>query len=627
MFHDFEIYDFNMKEDVEVTPLKLYNLKPISKGSGKEMESLSSYLQRIAVSHCLPLSKLLSNLFHLQIKDDFSNGKVYSSHRINGNGDLTKITVKLLSEYTGRNDLKKLTLISTENLLSGHKLFRQQKAWCPVCLQEMVTSTLPIYEKLIWVINHYDYCVQHSVKLHDKCNKCMRYQKILPFKGKPGHCSNWNSWLGEMQNNYSGIFQEEIFHKSIQIEKLLDWVIERGNLNQYSFASSIRTIIQEVEKNLWKRKADFYNKELKISHSEMLRYAEGSTPTLGNILKISSVFKLDVIDLLQNNQINEFPLNFKIERLPTQEDSEMKHYLEEVLIVGEIISLSILSRIMRLEEATLCRRFPELTRKIVKKNREIAASKFKFSFQCNDRDSTNITIWLEKALNSRQITPLEEIAQQVNIPLETLRKKYRIIINRISEKNKIIRRENYNRDKRIIADLWEYLDGDIYVEPEVIANEYGPILRSVKYSYLWRKVQEKVKKSIEPKDDVEEADIDSFQIALLEIVELNNDNPPSVNSVCKALGKSRSFLMRHYPILIDIIYKKNKEAIERNRILTKLTRQEQLRETIMKIYSQGIYPSISKIQKEFNLNPYDKVLMNVWRETLKELGITIQISR
>lgn len=107
---------------------------------------------------------------------------------------------------------------------------------------------------------------------------------------------------------------------------------------------------------------------------------------------------------------------------------------------------------------------------------------------------------------------------------------------------------------------------------------------------------------------------------------LNTDNPPSVAQVCKEIGVSRGFLAKRFPDIIVIISKKYKEAINKKREQSKHLRQEEMRETVLKIWSKSIYPSISVVQKEFEFNTYEVELMNIWRETLIELGIPLRIS-
>ncbi|HDR7950140.1 TPA: hypothetical protein QCY38_003832 [Bacillus toyonensis] len=113
---------------------------------------------------------------------------------------------------------------------------------------------------------------------------------------------------------------------------------------------------------------------------------------------------------------------------------------------------------------------------------------------------------------------------------------------------------------------------------------------------------------------------------MLNIMNLNTDNPPSVAQVCKEIGVSRGFLAKRFPDIIVIISKKYKEAINKKREQSKHLRQEEMRETVLKIWSKSIYPSISVVQKEFEFNTYEVELMNIWRETLIELGIPLRIS-
>src|SRR5699024_3414051 len=148
----------------------------------------------------------------------------YAIH-INGLGEFSNVNIKIIERLTGQRNLSNLTLIKYRDVLSKMRLMKTNRTWCPDCLQQMKDTLHPPYEKLIWNINHYEVCVEHSTLLKSKCNQCGKLQGIIHTNSVIGYCHFCLHWLGEI-NTISGYnlgnISEESFYKSQQIEELFN---------------------------------------------------------------------------------------------------------------------------------------------------------------------------------------------------------------------------------------------------------------------------------------------------------------------------------------------------------------------------------------------------------------------
>lgn len=206
---------------IKQTPLephsRLAHLEPIGVGTPL-VESLTSYISRLAETHSLKLSTLFQFeiLPHLDKpyllagnKDDLYTG-TFSFWRvknlfeaINGLSDTSIRFVAALEHLTKRRDLKHLTLLNWINVLTPHTLLRRYKLWCPDCLEVWRTSKQPIYDPLLWNINEVKICSIHQKGLVSSCPHCNNQACLLGTKSRAGHCPVCEKWLGKSNNNDS----------------------------------------------------------------------------------------------------------------------------------------------------------------------------------------------------------------------------------------------------------------------------------------------------------------------------------------------------------------------------------------------------------------------------------------
>ncbi|MBT2643432.1 TniQ family protein [Bacillus sp. ISL-41] len=160
----------------------LYNLEPIGIGT-PYVESLTSYISRLALKHNVTISSLIKGVFaqttnKMYLKNNLSQGIFGDTAQyINGNSRVSSEYVDVFERLTSRSDLQQLTMSSWTGIFSKNVVGKYRK-WCPVCLKEWEDENKDLYEPLIWYISDITMCDKHIVELQEKCPNC---NKMLPY--------------------------------------------------------------------------------------------------------------------------------------------------------------------------------------------------------------------------------------------------------------------------------------------------------------------------------------------------------------------------------------------------------------------------------------------------------------
>lgn len=185
---------------------RLNNMSPIGLRSSL-VESLTSYVARLANSHCLPVGTLMEKEIAPVINKAHGGAnlhKIYNhTSTLNSTGVMAFDLVKALEKLTGQKNLDLLTLINWSNLLPQKSLLRHHRAWCPVCYQEWYSSGQVVYERLLWSLETIKICPVHRCLLHEICPYCQQKNLCLAWHTCSGYCSKCQKWLGLPLNELS----------------------------------------------------------------------------------------------------------------------------------------------------------------------------------------------------------------------------------------------------------------------------------------------------------------------------------------------------------------------------------------------------------------------------------------
>lgn len=186
----------------------LYHLAPQGLGTA-QVESLSSYLCRLAEAHHLPPRVLVYQAIlpywtaacqANPAEPAFRDTWISCVGKINGTGAWARLWTQALAALTLRADLEPLTLRPWRLVLPhGGRTLRRTRAWCPACYAAGAPTPGGIYDRLLWALAPVRWCPLHAAPLQDRCPAatCGRAQPVLGGAMRPGHCAYCFAWLGE----------------------------------------------------------------------------------------------------------------------------------------------------------------------------------------------------------------------------------------------------------------------------------------------------------------------------------------------------------------------------------------------------------------------------------------------
>jgi len=198
--------------DVTVPPLpsrsRLYHLEPIGIDT-PGVESLTSYMLRLAEAHCISLRDLaISEVLPLLTQTGevgapalFSYGALLgNAQALNGMSIMATSGVRALEKLTLYKDLQLLTMLPWANVISKYGIFRTSQAWCPLCYEEWHINKETIYNPLLWSLKVVRVCLHHKRILNERCPslQCQKPIPILHSRSRLGYCPYCNHWLGNV---------------------------------------------------------------------------------------------------------------------------------------------------------------------------------------------------------------------------------------------------------------------------------------------------------------------------------------------------------------------------------------------------------------------------------------------
>lgn len=223
-------------------------------------------------------------------------------YEINELGKLAEDFAQCLSDLTGCSTLRSLTLLSWNGVIPARGLFRQSKAWCPMCLEDWEKNKREIYEPLLWNFKEVNSCAIHGIKLKMRCPNCRREIPVLSRKSRNGFCSFCGCWLGSPDYNQDERMSLEQasweYFVVINIESLLkigsDLSFSPSGNNIYTF---LKTAIDKAG-----GKGGF-SRGFGIPKTTVRTWYDGKhKPSLHAILKICYRLNCNIAEIFKLNQ-------------------------------------------------------------------------------------------------------------------------------------------------------------------------------------------------------------------------------------------------------------------------------------------------------------------------------------
>jgi hypothetical protein len=265
-----------------------------------EIESISSYVHRVACIHHVSVGQLLNYSFgwysekhgcHLS-HDYGACGKIAALSRPKSSSE---DLIKVLSYVTGEKNLRSGTFLPVDKALDrAVGQFASNIRWCPSCMQEYALAEDPGYFKLIWTLLDITHCPEHRVALIDKCPECDSHQDGFGKKTICRVCQKCGASLGWYAKPNEIIPSWEV--NGMDLVRFVDKLAKNPNINYPE--DGLRKLLSSVFDKAWERQEEDLLWS-KIPRDEYLGLTCGNTTvSLQVARRLSARLGVELHDLL-----------------------------------------------------------------------------------------------------------------------------------------------------------------------------------------------------------------------------------------------------------------------------------------------------------------------------------------
>lgn len=435
---------FIIKSPCLLPPSRLSNLKPIGIGTPM-VESLVSYIYRLAMAHCWTLNTLfefeilpLLNIPNIRRRKRSQHmaasvlGKAQRwFERINGASETTAKLTAAIECLTLRDDISFLSFLPWCNIFSPENLTRKYKAWCPDCYSEWRASGNLIYEPLLWTVHAVQICVRHQIYLTHLCPNCNENLQWLSARSFPGYCSKCSGWLGVSGNN-SG--KQGALLKGSKLESH-SWIAnnvgqllaassnQRRKSTQENVVRSLSICIENICKGIPNRFAKIIGKpkstlwgwthhKTKLSLIDLLRICYCTGPSLLDFLTRDFDPTLLPVPKAPLAELGHSTRRYLRKPLINQNDimQRLHNFLDEKT---KPVSMQKVAGILKQDERTLRHKYPEICRQISKRFLNFTSKCSKDKWDKLDEEILGVVLQLH---NTGQRISRRNIAALLNKP-------------------------------------------------------------------------------------------------------------------------------------------------------------------------------------------------------------------
>lgn len=438
------IYDFwEINYPIIPTRSRLFPIEPIGV-STPLVESLSSYLMRLAASHTVLLRVLAKQEIRSVIPKSYKSGDLFCiKHRtgtVNGTGVIAFDLVQALEKLTFRKDLTFLTLLKWSQVFPQRQLTRPVKAWCPICYQNWFSDNKIIYDPLLWSFQEVNICLKHKIPLKTCCPHCYSELPPLASNSRPGYCNYCEQWLGqEISINITALENEN--WQVWVINNLGSILANSPNLSIIAKEQVAQSLQASIEQTTQGNIAAFA-RLIGFPKNQVWMWSKGKVlPQLSVLLKICYLFNLSLLEFLTNNKLK---LNFCSNSKSVNQDRiSLKKRISNLIFVEKSLksilsespekppSLTAVAKQLGFNRRTLTRSFPELCQ-------AISARYLEYRKSCRLQKIQQCTLEIEQAvveLDKKGIYPSESnVSKLLSQPGYFREKEVRAALNKARQK-------------------------------------------------------------------------------------------------------------------------------------------------------------------------------------------------
>lgn len=286
-------------------------LKPVGVGT-PFVESLTSYLTRLAENHCVNVLDIILDVTGSERTVTNQYGK-----SLNRNSNLSELVIEQLRMKTGVVEIGRLTLAGWDFIDTG--VLRYSKAWCPICFFEWGRLKQPLYEPLLWFFKIIDICVIHNVKLQDRCPHCDKAINFLYKMGRIGYCPLCSKSLAIDPLSLFTPFifsEEEVMRQKFIIRNVGEIIQNNHNLKTLKSELSLSTLLDRIIEERYDNNLAEFARDTKGMPSKLWAWRKKENkPQLYSIIWVATLFNTTVYKLIEGYLPNRVSINKKVNGL------------------------------------------------------------------------------------------------------------------------------------------------------------------------------------------------------------------------------------------------------------------------------------------------------------------------
>lgn len=611
---------------------RLYNLEPIGVGS-PQVESLTSYVARLAEAHCVSPWALLTQEIgpiwytpglqgHKNNSENLKQKLLSSRQRpisIDGMSLSTERLVGILEILTRCQDLSYLTALTWRNVLSDRSLIRAYRVWCPICLEYMRGSRKAIAEPLVWAFRDVKVCAYHQIPLHSVCHYC---SKRLLINRRLGYCPWCKNWLGVSRETYLCTVEtvEELNYEVWVFNAISELVATAPMLPQPPSKQIVQQAISECICRIGDGKHHAFSCLVGISNSTVANWVSGrALPSLDLLLRMCYRVGISLKDCLTGQVFADSPswesssgflLPKRARSTNSRERQRIQHMLESALVEDPPPSVAeIAKRLGYIRSHSLTKLFPDLCKQLsALSRRRQPISKRK------GIDDKTLKQKLKSAIKAEPPPTVAEFARSLGYRDSTnLWKRFSELCRMLVTANKEHKRSE--REK-----MYKILQLALIEAPPASVDEIG---RRLGYKNGWqcRKLFRDLCNKISARH-LEFLRAIQEERCLTLLAALKEDPPPSVKEIGRRLKTNPANLIRSWPKLCHKVSERH--ANYQQRLV--ISKKENLKERIRSIASDpkggNTFPSKYRVGKL--LGPFGmgfKAFKEAYIEVRREFGL------
>ncbi|UUV23640.1 MULTISPECIES: TniQ family protein [Lysinibacillus] len=471
----------------------LYNLEPIGIGT-PYVESMTSYISRIAIVHNVNVTNLLKGVVAPVLKKDYLKNELSTGFYktieqfINENSIVTQDIINALELLTCREDLSYLTMLNWQGVFPRN-IRSSSRKWCPLCLYDMKEQSKQVFEPLLWSLDDIKKCDIHETLLQDECSKCNRKLSFFHSHYLVGYCQYCGTWLGSKEVTH----REKLNEKELFINLNYKQLIENAPLVTF-FPSSrfIAVFFNEIMENCEFNSINAFANFLGFNLSTVYSWIRNvSVPNHKSLLKAANRLNNTLFDFIyKENKYNINSNKFNIPQKRNLSIDEIKIHLERSLILVEPKSLTKVAREAGFGTGTAIKYYPDLCLKVKERYVNYQAEKNMFK-------KKDLTQKLNDCLTREIPISLTQFSNIIGVPIKSIRRIAPDLSKKISHRYKeyVIK----SKEEKIFEIKQEIMELAIGMHKEGVYPSSWKIQQSIKNknSFLYEEVREIWKQVLE----------------------------------------------------------------------------------------------------------------------------------